>query len=53
MNAATQDAAAPLVEARGLTVSYGRKRAVDDLSFTIPRGRVVACWATTAPARPR
>ncbi|MDE2564610.1 MAG: ABC transporter ATP-binding protein [Burkholderiales bacterium] len=41
MNAATQDAAAPLVEARGLSVSYGRKRAVDDLSFTIPRGRVV------------
>jgi ABC-2 type transport system ATP-binding protein len=32
---------APLVEARGLTVRYGSKRAVDDVSFTIPKGRVV------------
>jgi ABC-2 type transport system ATP-binding protein len=31
----------PLVEARSLTVRYGAKRAVDDVSFTIPRGRVV------------
>jgi ABC-2 type transport system ATP-binding protein len=30
-----------LVEARGLTVRYGRKAAVDDVSFTIPKGRVV------------
>ena len=30
-----------LVEARNLTVSYGAKRAVDDVSFTIPKGRVV------------
>ncbi len=30
-----------LVEARGLTVRYGAKAAVDDLSFTIPKGRVV------------
>ena len=32
---------APLVEAKGLTVRYGRKRAVDDVSFSIPKGRVV------------
>jgi ABC-2 type transport system ATP-binding protein len=30
-----------LVETRHLSVSYGAKRAVDDISFTIPKGRVV------------
>jgi ABC-2 type transport system ATP-binding protein len=30
-----------LVEARGLSVRYGAKAAVDDLSFAIPKGRVV------------
>ena len=30
-----------LVQARGLTVRYGAKTAVDDLSFSIPKGRVV------------
>ncbi len=30
-----------LVEAKNLSVSYGRKRAVDDVSFVIPKGRVV------------
>jgi len=30
-----------LIEARGLTLRYGRKTAVDDLSFTLPMGRVV------------
>ncbi len=30
-----------LVEASHLSVSYGAKRAVDDVSFTIPKGRVV------------
>jgi ABC-2 type transport system ATP-binding protein len=30
-----------LVEARGLTVRYGAKTAIDDLSFTVPKGRVV------------
>ena len=30
-----------LVQAKGLTVRYGDKRAVDDVSFTIPKGRVV------------
>lgn len=30
-----------LVEARGLSVRYGAKAAVDDLSFSIPKGRVV------------
>ncbi len=31
----------PLVRAKSLTVSYGAKRALDDVSFTIPKGRVV------------
>ncbi len=30
-----------LVEARGLSISYGRKRALNDVSFSIPKGRVV------------
>jgi len=34
-------AAEPLVQARSLTVDYGAKRALDDVSFTIPKGRVV------------
>jgi ABC-2 type transport system ATP-binding protein len=32
---------APLVEARHLNVRYGRKAALDDISFAIPKGRVV------------
>jgi ABC-2 type transport system ATP-binding protein len=39
MNAA--DTSMNLVEARGVSVLYGAKRAVDDVSFTIPKGRVV------------
>jgi ABC-2 type transport system ATP-binding protein len=31
----------PLVDARGVSIRYGAKRAVDDISFTIPKGRVV------------
>ena len=30
-----------LVQAKSLTVSYGAKRALDDVSFSIPKGRVV------------
>jgi ABC-2 type transport system ATP-binding protein len=30
-----------LVEAKGLNIRYGSKRAVDDVSFTVPAGRVV------------
>lgn len=30
-----------LVEARHVSVAYGARRAVDDVSFTIPKGRVV------------
>ena len=30
-----------LVQAKNLSVRYGSKRAVDDVSFTIPKGRVV------------
>ncbi len=41
MNAAGSRFGGALVEARGLSVRYGSKRAVDDLSFTIPKGRVV------------
>jgi ABC-2 type transport system ATP-binding protein len=41
MNTNTQNNAAPLVQARSLSISYGKKRAVDDVSFTIPKGRVV------------
>jgi len=32
---------APLIEATGLSVRYGRKAAVDDVSFHIAKGRVV------------
>jgi ABC-2 type transport system ATP-binding protein len=35
------DNAAALVTARGVAVSFGAKRALDDVSFTIPKGRVV------------
>lgn len=30
-----------LVEASGLSITYGAKRAVDDVSFSIPKGRIV------------
>ena len=35
------DITTKLVEAKNLSVSYGAKRAVDGVSFTIPKGRVV------------
>ena len=38
MNATAED---KLVQAQSLTVRYGAKRAVDDVSFTIAKGRVV------------
>ena len=41
MNADTTTNAGALVEARHLSVSYGAKRAVDDVTFSIPKGRVV------------
>jgi ABC-2 type transport system ATP-binding protein len=41
MNAAVNEASPALVRARGLSVSFGSKRAVDDVSFTIAKGRVV------------
>ena len=31
----------PLIQARGLTLRYGSKTALDSLSFTVPKGRVV------------
>ncbi|MBI3369735.1 MAG: ABC transporter ATP-binding protein [Burkholderiales bacterium] len=30
-----------LIQAQGLTLRYGRKLALDDVSFTVPKGRVV------------
>ena len=30
-----------LIQAQGLSLNYGRKRALDDLSFTVAKGRVV------------
>jgi ABC-2 type transport system ATP-binding protein len=39
--AMSADHLAPLVQAQNLTLRYGSKRAVDDVSFTIPKGRVV------------
>jgi ABC-2 type transport system ATP-binding protein len=45
MNAATENhesvSQEVLVRASGLSIHYGAKRAVDDVSFTIPKGRVV------------
>ena len=38
---ATAVATGPLVQANHLSVNYGAKRALDDVSFTIPKGRVV------------
>ena len=38
---ATTPADTPLVQARNLSIRYGRKTAVDDVSFVIPKGRVV------------
>ncbi len=35
------DSTTTLVEAKNLSVSYGAKRAVDGVSFTIPKGRIV------------
>ena len=35
------DTTTTLVEAKNLSVNYGAKRAIDDVSFTIPKGRVV------------
>jgi ABC-2 type transport system ATP-binding protein len=39
--AATAASEMPLVRATSLSFNYGAKRALDDLSFTIPKGRVV------------
>jgi ABC-2 type transport system ATP-binding protein len=41
MTAETTTSAGALVEARNLSISYGAKRAVDDVTFSIPKGRVV------------
>jgi len=40
-NPSTGATAEPLIRADGLSLRYGRKLALDGLSFTIPKGRVV------------
>jgi hypothetical protein len=47
---APRDAA---IQARGLTRYFGRRSAVDGVSFRVPRGSVFALSAAMAPARPR
>lgn len=38
----TDPTAAPLVECRNLSFGYGARRILDNLSFTVPRGKVTA-----------
>jgi ABC-2 type transport system ATP-binding protein len=42
MSAGTQSAGAPLLEARGLTVRFGKVTALDGLELTAPPGQVLA-----------
>jgi ABC-2 type transport system ATP-binding protein len=42
MSAATQSAGVPLLEARGLTVRFGKVTALDGLELTAPPGQVLA-----------
>ena len=44
-NTTTASSDAPLVDVRGLNIRYGRKTAVNNVSFTIPKGRVVGLLA--------
>ncbi len=41
-----------VIEVRSLTKSYGEKKGVFDLSFTVKAGRSLATWAPTAQAKP-
>ena len=38
----TDNESGPLVECRNLTFGYGERRILDDVSFTVPRGKVTA-----------
>jgi branched-chain amino acid transport system permease protein len=42
-----------ILEVRGLTKRYGGVVAVDDVSFTVPAGRIMGLIGPTAPARRR
>jgi ABC-type Na+ transport system ATPase subunit NatA len=42
-----------MIELKGVTKRYGAVEAIRDISFTAPRGRLSACSARTARARPR
>jgi hypothetical protein len=43
----------PLVQARNLSLRYGGRRLWTTSALSSPRAVWWACWATTAPARPR
>ena len=40
-----------LVECRNLSFGYGERRILDDLSFTVPRGKVTALMGASGGAR--
>ena len=42
-----------MIEAIGLAKFYGDFAAIEDVSFTVPKGRSWPFWAPTAPARAR
>ena len=45
-------AAAPMIEAIGLSKFYGPFAATKDVTFEVPRGQVAAFLGRTAPVRP-
>ncbi len=49
---APQPGGTAVLEVRNLSVMYGTFKAVDDVSFQVARGEILASWALTAPARP-
>lgn len=42
-----------MIEARGITKFYGTFKALDDVSFHVNKGEVLAFWGPTAPASQR
>ncbi|AKJ27657.1 ABC transporter ATP-binding protein [Caldimonas brevitalea] len=44
---ALQTPATPLVELRGVSFGYGDRRVLDEVSLTVPRGKVVALMGTS------
>jgi hypothetical protein len=43
----------PVLEVRGLVVSFGGFKAIDGVDFTVNKGESASSSARTAPARPR